>query len=196
MPHAQNSADGHGHGLTDAELANLRNLAAKLDMHFADLLFQITVAKEQREAKARAAEIEKTVDSASRPRGLSVRTVVTSVRQRQSIPLSVEPISDDEYAALSPYLFCKSRTLPRKDMLWRALQFAMGHARRGGVADSSVASWLSYEVTHHNGKRLRTLADTMRGVLSETRCAELNALATYAEQRAEGRAYWAKENGR
>jgi len=126
----------------------------------------------------------------SAPPSLSVRKVVTSVRQRQAVPLPVAPLTDDEFTAISPYLYCRSRTLSRPEMLWRAMQFAMGHANGKSAEDYSVASWLSYETSRHKGKRLRALADAMHGVLSEQRCRELDVLADYVEQRASVREQW------
>lgn len=191
--------DGGGNDLLSAEqIAAIQSLAERQGLSV-NALLDTARAFKRREldanggADADAAIVDPTKSSA--PPSLSVRKIVTSVRQRQAVPLRVEPLTADEFAAISPMLYCRSRTLPRREMLWRAMQFAMGHAISKSAADCSVASWLSYEVARYGGSRLRAMADAMRSILTAERCAELDALASYAEQRAATRAHFDAANG-
>lgn len=175
--------------LTAEEIAALTELSERhgLTLH----VILETVRASKRRAAQGGTDAAFLVDTQpSVPPKLSVRTIVTSVRQRQAVPLRVAPLTDDEFTTISPFLYCRSRTLPRHEMLWRALQFAMGHANGKSAEDYSVASWLSYEASRHKGRRLRALADAMQGVLSEQRCRELDVLADYVEQRASVREQW------
>lgn len=182
--------------LSADQIAAIRALAVRQGLS-ADALLHTARAFKRRaldangDADANSVMVDPTKSSA--PPSLSVRMVVTSVRQRQAVPLPVAPLTDDEFTAISPFLYCRSRTLPRCEMLWRAMQFAMGHANGKSAEDYSVASWLSYETSRHKGKRVRALADAMHGVLSEQRCRELEVLADYVEQRASALERWARE---
>lgn len=181
------AADESADYLSADEIASLTAIAAKHGLTVEIILD--SARKARLKAGGGAEDNAFLVDppQSSAPPSLSVRKVVVQVRQKQAIPLTVAPITDEEWQALSPHMFCRSRTLGRRQMLYRSLRFALGHAQTKNPYDCSMAAWLSYEVTRYRGNRLRQMCDAAKGHVSDQRQRELEALAQYAEQRAAGR---------